>query len=120
MEGVEAHLLQKLSENIQEDLAKIRDNIGGNTEEHYHYEARPESNHHPVTLPLATGNTLCQYLANRTEKPLTDNDKTKINSYKTNEYLGYVVKCNRIIAMNRVTDKKHVKYTIHRDRLALV
>ena len=33
--------------------------------------------------------------------------------------MGYVVKCNRVIALNPYVGKKHVKYTIHRDRLAL-
>ena len=114
--GVKVSFVSKISTNsIEENISRsvLADQLGMEITSHYSYEARPESNHHPVTLPLATGNTLCKYLTN---KGLTESE---VSSYKTNEYLGYVVKCNRVIALNPYVGKKHVKYTIHRDRLAL-
>ena len=111
-------LYRNVTGSIEENIISsiLADKVGINIEKkHYVYEARPESNHHPVTLPSG-GNTLCQYLNNRAVNQISSND---LSSYKTNEYLGYVIKCNRVIALNRVTDKKHIKYTIQRDRLAL-
>lgn len=43
-----------------------------------------------------------------------------IEEYKTNKYIGYVVRCSKHLTKKNVQNKEtHIKYTVFRDRLAL-